>query len=203
MDTTKQLPVRELLKAVLEISDENTLDEVCYLYEAGGLSKIRKDQISDTTIGYRLEAMSELSVREHAFCRLGDLGNIMSPQMVLPHIFATGIQNDDQENFIVLLLTSRNAVIKVVKLYRGTVDSCGIRIAEVFREGIRENATAIIVAHNHPSGDPEPSSSDWDTTREIKQAGDVLDIELLDHIIVSDAIKFVSLKARGNSGIWN
>ena len=71
-----------------------------------------------------------------------------------------------------------------------------VRIAELFREAIVANAAAIVIAHNHPSGDPEPSSSDLDMTRQAGQAAQLLGIELLDHVVIGQG-RFVSLKERG------
>ena len=80
-------------------------------------------------------------------------------------------------------------------LYIGNVNSSIIRIAEVFRPAIAENAPAIILAHNHPSGDPSPSPEDVSVTRSIVAAGSTLGIDVLDHIIIG-AGRFVSLKER-------
>jgi DNA repair protein RadC len=81
-------------------------------------------------------------------------------------------------------------------LYRGTTNSAPIRVAEVFRDAVRTNAVGIVVAHNHPSGDPSPSPEDIRVTRDIRSAGALLDIELLDHIVVGDN-RWISLKLRG------
>ncbi len=95
-----------------------------------------------------------------------------------------------------LLLDTRNQVLAIHEVVRGSVNTAQVRMAEVFREAIRRNATAIILVHNHPSGDPTPSADDIALTRQAQQAGSLLDIEVLDHIVIGDN-KFVSLKARG------
>lgn len=102
----------------------------------------------------------------------------------------------EQEEMWVVLLNTRNHVIKVVHLYKGSLNSSLIRIGEIYREAVRENAAAIIVCHNHPSGDPSPSPEDVAVTKAIIKAGDLLDIDLLDHIIVGNG-RFVSMKAKG------
>jgi DNA repair protein RadC len=102
----------------------------------------------------------------------------------------------EQEEFWVLLLDTRNHVVDVVRLYQGSVNSSLVRVAEVFREAIKRNCAAIIVAHNHPSGDPAPSPEDVRLTRQIDEAGKLLDIELLDHLIIGHQ-RFVSMKERG------
>jgi DNA repair protein RadC len=83
-----------------------------------------------------------------------------------------------------------------VEVYKGSVNSSQIRVGEVFKEGIRKNASALIVIHNHPSGDPTPSPDDVAVTRAIVQAGKLLDVEVLDHLVIGHG-KWVSLKERG------
>ncbi len=102
----------------------------------------------------------------------------------------------EQEHLRVLLLDRRNRVIEIIDLYRGSVSSSQIRVGEIFREAVRKNASAIIVAHNHPSGDPTPSPDDVAVTRAILQAGKLLDIDVLDHLVIGQG-RWVSLKERG------
>lgn len=102
----------------------------------------------------------------------------------------------EQEHLRVLLLDTRNHLLEIREIYRGSVNLAQVRIAEVFRDAIRRNATAIIVAHNHPSGDPTPSPEDIALTRILVQAGKLLNIEVLDHLIIAGG-RFVSLKERG------
>lgn len=87
-------------------------------------------------------------------------------------------------------------VLGVVKIYEGTVNSININVRDIFVPSIRQNASAIIVAHNHPSGDPTPSPDDVAVTRVIVSAGKLLDIDVLDHIIIGGN-RFVSMKERG------
>jgi DNA repair protein RadC len=105
----------------------------------------------------------------------------------------------EQEHFKLILLDTRMYVIDIVTLYVGSVNQQVIRVAEVFREAIRRNATAIVLAHNHPSGDALPSPEDVSTTRAIINAGHLLDVEIVDHLIISGRGKhaYVSLKERG------
>ena len=102
----------------------------------------------------------------------------------------------EQEELRVLLLDTRNRVVHIETVYRGSVNSSQVRIAEIFKTAIRRNASNLIVIHNHPSGDPTPSPDDIAITRAILQAGELLDVKLLDHIIVGSG-RFVSLKERG------
>jgi DNA repair protein RadC len=102
----------------------------------------------------------------------------------------------EQEELRVLLLDIRNRVIKVISLYRGSLSSSQVRVGEIFKDAIRSNAAAIIVVHNHPSGDPTPSPEDIALTRSIVQAGKLVDVDVLDHLVIGYQ-RFVSLKERG------
>lgn len=106
------------------------------------------------------------------------------------------IGNLDHEELWVIVLDRRNRVIQLVRLYQGSVNSSQVRIGEVFRQAIIEQASAIIIAHDHPSDDPTPSPDDVAVTRAIVQAGKLLDIDVLDHIVVCSD-RHVSLKERG------
>jgi DNA repair protein RadC len=115
-----------------------------------------------------------------------DAANLLMPEMA----------RLEQEHLRVLLLDTKNRVLDSPTIYIGNVNASIIRPAEVFREAIKVNATALVVAHNHPSGDPTPSPEDVQVTRTLVEAGKMLGIELLDHIIIGQQ-KFVSLKERG------
>jgi DNA repair protein RadC len=93
-------------------------------------------------------------------------------------------------------LDTKNRVLLLSKIYRGNVSASIIRPAEVVRDAVRLTARALVIAHNHPSGDPTPSPEDVQTTRSIRAAALALDIELLDHVIIGQE-RFVSLKERG------
>jgi len=96
----------------------------------------------------------------------------------------------------VVLLDTRNRVLAVHTVYVGNLNTNVVRVGELFREAIRLNCAALIVVHNHPSGDPTPSPEDVKVTELIVQAGQLLDIEVLDHLIIGQQ-RYVSLKERG------
>lgn len=102
----------------------------------------------------------------------------------------------EQEHLRVILLDTRNQVKRIETIYVGSLNSAMVRIGELFRPAIRYNAAAVIVVHNHPSGDPSPSSEDVRVTREIVRAGRLLDISVLDHLVIGRG-RYVSLKERG------
>lgn len=102
----------------------------------------------------------------------------------------------EREELRVLLLNAKNGVIRQSTVYVGNVSAALVRVAELFRDAIRAHAAGLIVVHNHPSGDPEPSPDDLHLTAEAIAAGRLLDLPLLDHVILA-ADGFVSLRDRG------
>jgi DNA repair protein RadC len=102
----------------------------------------------------------------------------------------------EQEELRVVLLDTRNRIEDITKVYQGSLNTSQVRVGELFRSAIRRNAAAIIVIHNHPSGDPTPSPDDVALTRAIVQAGKLLDIDVLDHLVIGRG-RWVSLKERG------
>lgn len=102
----------------------------------------------------------------------------------------------DQEQLRVLLLDTKNRVTRTVTVYQGSVNSAQVRVAELFRDAVRVNAPAIILVHNHPSGDTEPSRADAQITAEAQKAGDLLGIDVVDHVVIGDG-QFTSLRRAG------
>lgn len=123
-----------------------------------------------------------------------------APMIHSPQDAADLVQYDmsslEQEELRVMLLNTRNRVIEIVTVYRGSLNSSQVRVCELFRTAIIENAAALIVIHNHPSGDPTPSPDDVAITRAIVQASKLLDIDCLDHLVIGGG-RYVSLKERG------
>ncbi len=102
----------------------------------------------------------------------------------------------EQEQLRVMLLDTKNRVLATPTVYKGSLNTSLIRVGEVFREAIKANCASLIVLHNHPSGDPTPSPEDVAVTAQIVEAGKLLDVEVLDHLIIGRQ-RFVSLKERG------
>jgi DNA repair protein RadC len=100
------------------------------------------------------------------------------------------------EELWMMALDRRNHVMGIFKIYSGSASSSQIRVGEIFRPAIIINSSSLLIFHNHPSGDPTPSPDDVVVTRAVHQAGKLLDIELLDHVVIGDG-KWVSLKERG------
>lgn len=106
------------------------------------------------------------------------------------------MENLEQEQMRVLNLNQKNRIISARMIYQGSLHTTVVRVGEVFRSAVIDNAASIIVAHNHPSGAPDPSPEDVALSRELVKAGQILDISVLDHIVIGRG-KFVSLKERG------
>lgn len=120
---------------------------------------------------------------------------VKSPTDVF-HLLVGEMSFLDQEQLRVVLLNTRNQVVAMPEVYRGNVNSVVVRAGELFREAIRENCPALILVHNHPSGDPTPSAEDIQVTRQMVEAGKLLDIEVLDHVVLAGQ-RFLSLRERG------
>ena len=161
--------------------------------EAGSLAALVKWNESDyrrlTGIG-RVKALQLVAVMEIArrvLARTATVDAVFNrPELVLAH-FQPLIAGLAVEKFWVLCLNRKNRLIKQVEISSGTATSSLAHPREVFREAIRQGATAVVCVHNHPSGDPAPSAADVQVTRQLREAAKAVDIELLDHVIVGRA----------------
>lgn len=121
---------------------------------------------------------------------------IRLPSDTLPVLRAL-LDDRETEALVVLVLNTKNAVMAAEVVYTGNVSASLVRVGELFRLAVRMNGTGIILAHNHPSGDPKPSPDDLHLTTETLAAGKLLDIRVLDHIILGEYDSFSSLRDRG------
>ena len=145
-----------------------------------------------------LSLLGELAVRYEVATRPEGPENppsIGSPRDVYS-LLGTEMSQLAQEQLRVLLLNTKNEVVGQRVVYQGNISSSMVRAAEVLRPAVIEAVPAVIISHNHPSGDPDPSPNDMTITRKLKQAADLLDIDLLDHIVIGGK-RYVSLKDRG------
>jgi len=106
------------------------------------------------------------------------------------------MENQPNEVFAILCLNTKNKVAGAHIISQGSLSSSIVHPREVFKAAIANNAASIILAHNHPSGDPEPSREDIETTHRLVNAGNILGINVLDHIIIGDG-RYISLKEQG------
>ncbi len=119
-----------------------------------------------------------------------------SSSRIVHSYFAPRFKNLKKEIFLSLLLDTKNRLVKEVKVSEGTLTNSLIHPREAFREAVRESAAAVIFVHNHPSGDPEPSRDDIAVTKRLKETGDIIGINVLDHVIIGEG-RYVSLREKG------
>jgi DNA repair protein RadC len=142
----------------------------------------------------KLKATLELARRISA-AQSGERPQIKTPEDIYALVGAE-MSTLDQEQLRVLLLDTKNRLMRMVTVYQGSVNSAKVRVAEVFKDAVRLNAPGIVVLHNHPSGDPTPSSADVVLTAELCQAGQLLGIEVIDHLVIGQS-QFRSLRRLG------
>ena len=184
---SKQLEIAEALLALF--------GDIHGLYRAHATEIANVYGVGECTAA-RIQAA--LSLGKRTLVPAGTAQTINSPKDAAD-IVCPMIGHKDQEHMLVVALNTRNQVMDVVEVYRGSVNSAQVRIAELFRPAIRYNAPAIILAHNHPSSDVSPSREDISLTRSIAEAGKLIDIGVLDHLIVSTS-RYTSLKERKMGG---
>ncbi len=195
------LNTTELLSVALMISDTETASQLSQLVNEYDnlLVKVPRDRVKEINrVGDKtadmILAIAELA-RRQTFASPREKARINSPADAAA-LVQYDMQSLDHEQLRVILLNRRNEVIKIVMVYKGSVSSSQVRVGELFKDALREQASAIIVAHNHPSGDPTPSPDDVAVTRAIVQAGKLMDVDILDHIVVGQG-RWASLKERG------
>jgi len=142
----------------------------------------------------KLKAALELG-RRLAILTSDDRPAIQTPEDVVQLI---GIEMAalEQEQLRVVLLDTKHHVIAIRTVYQGSANQATVRVGELFRDAVRHNAVALVLAHNHPSGDPTPSSADVSLTADVVTAGALLDIEVIDHVVIGSG-RHVSLKRLG------
>ncbi len=142
---------------------------------------------------YRLPIYRVALVRESSQPSM--LNHINTPHNVY-EIASSYLEGADREHFVVIMLDTKNQVIGINTVAIGVLASCPIHPREVFKPAILANAAGIILLHNHPSGDVTPSQDDLMLTRRLKEAGEILGIQVVDHVILGYA-NYASLKERG------
>lgn len=155
------------------------------LMKVKGIGKVKAIQI---------QCIGELSKRIWKSCTK-EAVTMSSPQTIAGY-YMEEFRHKKREEMLLLLLNTKNKLIKDIPISKGTINSALISTREIFLEAIKYEAVNIILLHNHPSGDPTPSPEDLDITRRIQEAGELLDISLIDHIIIGDN-SYISLKERG------
>ncbi len=143
----------------------------------------------------QIKAALELSKRLEA-----DVGEKPKPTLKSPEdvaaVVRSQLKDKKKEHFLVLCLDTRNRLIHCRQVSIGSLDTSIVHPREVFKEAVSSSAASVIFVHNHPSGDPEPSKEDVELTKRLAKAGEIIGIDVLDHIVVCDK-SYLSLKARG------
>lgn len=201
---SKSLSNAELLAILLRVGvrGENAVQVAQRLLKTfGGITGLHRAAFDEVCAQYGVSTAKAAQIK--AALELGnrmkqeniERGSIHSPdeaaQLILYEMSAL-----DQEELWVMLLDTRNHFLMNETVYRGSLNSSQVRVGELFKSAVRRNAASIIVAHNHPSGDPTPSPEDIAVTRAIVEAGKLLDIDVLDHLVIGGG-NYVSLKERG------
>lgn len=191
----------ELLACILQTGD--ALHQAnALLAELGGLAGLARAEQAALTglqgigkaLAARVLAAVELGRRisaEQPEARVQVRAPYDAASVLLPQL-----SHAEQEHFVVLYLDTRNRIVEQETLYKGTLNASLVRIGEVFRGAVRRQCAAIIVAHNHPSGDPAPSPEDVALTRRLVEAGKLMEVDVLDHLVIGLG-RFVSLRERG------
>ncbi|KMK74816.1 hypothetical protein AB990_19410 [Alkalihalobacillus pseudalcaliphilus] len=185
---TKNESVLQVAQHVLQAFDgitmlkDATIEEMCKLKGIGVAKAIE------------LSAAIELGRRIHNYMP-EERYVIRSPEDVSNYVMED-LRFLKQEHFIALYLNTKNQVLHRQTLFIGSLNASIVHPREVFKEALKRSAASLICLHNHPSGDPTPSKEDIEVTRRLQQAGQVLGIEMLDHVIIGDR-KYMSLKEQG------
>ncbi len=197
---------RELLAIILRTgsSGENALDLARRLLTSyGGLAGLARIEAAQLLAepGIGPAKASQVLAAVELGRRIVTFTPEERPQITSPadaaRLLMPLLAHQSQEHFVVLYLDTRHRLLDQEILYRGSLNGSITRTAEVFRGAVRRNCAAILVAHNHPSGDPEPSHADIAFTARLIEAGQLLEIEVLDHLIIG-ANRYVSLRDQGH-----
>ena len=156
------------------------------------LSQVRGIGIAKAS---QIKAAFELTNRLEDYSEAGDKSLVKTPDDVVG-VVRSRLRGKKKEHFLALLLDTRSQLIKVSEISIGSLDTSIVHPREVFKEAISASAASVIFVHNHPSGDPEASEDDIELTKRLAKAGEIVGIDVLDHIIICDK-KYLSLKREG------
>lgn len=143
----------------------------------------------------RILACLEMS-RRAASWGSGRNQSISTPEDVVA-LCAPQLRGLDREHFWALALNTKNKLLRIIEVSIGSLNASIVHPRELFKEAVKVSAASIVVVHNHPSGDPAPSGADIQLTRRLVKAGDVLGIDVVDHVVIGDGGEFASLRDLG------
>jgi DNA repair protein RadC len=171
--------------------EANEASAIELIRKYGKVHRFRDLAAHDLTESFGLEGFENLKCmalieigRRTAGSGRGHLEFVESPEDAVELLSAYRLQK--KEFFLAILLDAKNTVLRVAEVHIGTLTMSLVGPREVFREAIREGASSVIVAHNHPSGDPTPSPEDHSVTKKLRDLGDMLDIPVLDHLVIGE-----------------
>ncbi len=156
------------------------------------LSQVRGIGIAKAS---QIKAAFELANRLEDYSAAGDKPLVKTPDDVVS-VVRSRLRGKKKEHFLALLLDTRSQLIRASEISIGSLDTSIVHPREVFKEAISASAASVIFVHNHPSGDPEASEDDIELTKRLAKAGEIVGIDVLDHIIICDK-KYLSLKRQG------
>jgi DNA repair protein RadC len=163
----------------------------------GGLARADRARLSGAGVGAATAAriVAALELGRRALAAERD-GTVLDSPDAAARALAPHLAHRDREALVVAMVDRKQRLIAVSPIYEGNVAGTSVRIGELFTEALRRNAAGIVLAHNHPSGDPEPSADDLRTTRDAVAAGRLLGVSVVDHLIIGSG-RHVSLRERG------
>ncbi|MBQ7795705.1 MAG: DNA repair protein RadC [Lachnospiraceae bacterium] len=188
---TKDISARDLAEEILKLGDPSGLPGLLHhslpdYKEVRGIGNVKAIQLA---------CIGELSKRIWKSARTGGTFVCSHPSEIADY-FMEEMRHMEQEHLKVLVLNMKNVLLKDVDISIGTVNASLSTPREIFIEALKHRGTGVILLHNHPSGDPTPSDDDCLFTRRVAEAGKLMGVPLLDHIIIGDN-SYVSLKERG------
>lgn len=191
---------KNLLKLALSENDDKILESITDYF--GSLSGILINSGPEKLENFglprhkieQIKAYREIARRLYE-AKIYQGSRITSPEVVYD-LLKNKQLHQEVETFSVVLLDTKNQVIDIVEISKGTINSCIVAPRDVFKVAIRRNSNSIIVSHNHPSGDPMPSKEDISVTKRLIDSGTIIGIKLVDHVIIGNG-SYVSLKELG------
>lgn len=191
---------KNLLKLALSENDDKMLESMTDYFGSLSGILIHSEPAELETFGLpkfkieQLKAFREISRRLYE-AKPYEGARVTSPEVVFD-ILKNRSMHLEVEVFTAVLLDTKNQVKEVVEISSGTLNCCVVHPRDVFKAAIRRNCNSLIVSHNHPSGDPTPSSEDINITKRLVEAGNIIGIKVLDHIIIGNDT-YTSLKEKG------
>ena len=196
----ESLSTKELVKEALNLNDERIVEEVTTHF--GNLESflLHSETEELETVGITPSRLRQLLAFKEMVRRINEVKPLDPVRVTSPDILYNLVKNKlsnlEYETFSVALLNTKNNIIDIIELSKGTINYCVASPRDVYKVALRRNANGIILIHNHPSGDPTPSNEDINLTKRMDAAGQNIGIKLLDHIIVGSS-GFKSLKQEG------